>query len=102
MVTAGYAAIRICKRIPACNKKLKELIDKCKKIRCKLQKDPPHHRVFPGKIGWCEHYRFFCYIKGKKDSTFFELQLVAGHHKCFERKWGRGKQTNNPPRELPK
>jgi hypothetical protein len=68
----GGAAILICMRIKACKKALNKIVDTCKEVECRFERHNAHH-YFPGK-GWCEHYSLRCYIKGKRNSTFFEGQ----------------------------
>jgi hypothetical protein len=45
---------------------IKEAVKFCRKIRCNIKYDPPHH-TFP-IIGKACHLQLNCWIKGKKNS----------------------------------
>lgn len=70
----GAAALKYCRKIPACKKALEEAIKQCKRVRCSFARHPGHH-YWPG-LGWCEHYSLTCWIQGAK-----------GQPPIFRRQW---------------
>lgn len=108
VVGAGVVALRICMKMPACKKAVKEAIDACKDVRCELKREGPNH-FFPGK-GWCEHYRLTCWIKGRKggrkNNNLFEVQWPVPFGKCTRLKHGKGgpittsNDRDRPSREI--
>jgi RHS repeat-associated protein len=58
----AVAAMTACLRIAACRKAVKEALEACKDVRCKVTRHKAHHQ-FP-KAGYCEHMQIVCYVKG--------------------------------------
>lgn len=62
----GGAVIATCLAIPACNAAIRDALDRCSRIRCRLAYHGPHH-TFPG-IGRRCHIQLTCWLKGIKGS----------------------------------
>ena len=92
VLAAGAAALRICWKIPACKKAIKEAIENCKNVRCEVKREKPDHLFSPpvgGKQGWCVHLRVTCWIAGDRGrKPLFETQWPVGD--CFRLKHGKG------------
>jgi RHS repeat-associated protein len=69
---AGWAAIRICRRIPACNRQLarltKEAKELCDDVRCVVRYDQKPHNIPP--FGHCQHWQIDCWLKSRPNSHF--------------------------------
>ncbi len=98
----GYAAYRICRKIPACKKKLadlmKEAAEFCKSVHCEVRFDRKGHpfKGPDGKKVLCMHWQIDCYIKGKPGSGFSIHSRLPG---CW--KPGQPFPRERPPQKLP-
>lgn len=68
---------------------------KCSKVRCKFQRDGPHHSfVRDGKVCWMKHIRITCHVKGAKGQPpIFEFNGMP-YGPCYKFKHGFGGITH--------